>query len=841
MPMSSESSLNPELIEETRRQIRTLMNEVSQLAKSDIEPADFYGEFLTRVVTALAAVGGAVWALNENGQLALQHQINIQETGLRDSEEAQAQHARLLYKAVGENEGMLVPPQSGAGEPDEQGVAPGNPTDFLLVLSPMTTNLETVGLVEIFQRSDTRPVTQKGYLRFLGQMCEIAGEYLKTHQLRHYSDRQSLWTRLEDFTFSVHQGLDRKETAFTIANEGRRLIECDRVSVAIARGSKCKVEAVSGQDVFDKRSNIIRLLNQLSTAVVATGDPIWYTGDTSEMAPQVEDAIQEYIDESHSKMVAVLPLRGADLKEQADAEIDSNPPDPQPPVGAVIIEQIEDSRAPASLKQRVEVVCRHGGEALSNAMEHNNLFLMPLWRMLGKATWVLRARTLPKTVTISAAIIGVILFFIFWQRSFTVEAPGTIEPVDQQEIYSEIGGTIMKVHVEHGQIVDKDQLLATLENVDYDVEVEKLNGDILSTQKQLQALLYARTDENLTEEERSKVYGEIPTVEERLRSLRNQQILLKEKGTKLEVRSPRAGQIVTWDVKDRLTARTVQPGQKLMRVANTIAAWQIELKMPEDRMGYIVEHLESVYDRLRGELEDTLAEQNPNATTEQIEATAADVPNESLSAEIRRLRGTELLESLKEQVPPLVEDLNKQLVETNDLIQKKLTAGTETAESDQTDLETKTDEGPSLKELTEKGQMIQGVIAQLNGVLGAMSYEDARIIIEQLIPPITDATIRSELRVLLDDGYSDRLKVDFILATDPGTTHQGIVEEIHDAAEIEGEEGNTVLIKVSIDDKNLPARRPGAEVTAKVYCGRSSLAFYWFHDIIGFIQSRLLF
>ena len=29
------------------------------------------------------------------------------------------------------------------------------------------------------------------------------------------------------------------ETAYTIANEGRRLIECDRVSVAIRKGKKC--------------------------------------------------------------------------------------------------------------------------------------------------------------------------------------------------------------------------------------------------------------------------------------------------------------------------------------------------------------------------------------------------------------------------------------------------------------------------------------------------------------------------------------------------------------------------------------------------------------------------
>ncbi len=76
----------------------------------------------------------------------------------------------------------------------------------------------------------------------------------------------------------------RSTTAYTIANEGRRLIDCDRVSVAIKQGRKCFIEAVSGQDLFDKRSNTVTLLGELATAVVATGEPVWYTGDTTRHA-----------------------------------------------------------------------------------------------------------------------------------------------------------------------------------------------------------------------------------------------------------------------------------------------------------------------------------------------------------------------------------------------------------------------------------------------------------------------------------------------------------------------------------------------------------------------------
>ena len=98
--MSTEQPLDPQLIEQTKQQIRSLVGEIAQLSKSEISPEEFYSEFLTRVVSALAAVGGVVWTTNQDGQLALQYQINLQETRLRESEEAQAQHSRLLYKVL---------------------------------------------------------------------------------------------------------------------------------------------------------------------------------------------------------------------------------------------------------------------------------------------------------------------------------------------------------------------------------------------------------------------------------------------------------------------------------------------------------------------------------------------------------------------------------------------------------------------------------------------------------------------------------------------------------------------------------------------------------------------
>ena len=490
--MSIEQPLDAQLIEQTKQQIRSLVAEISQLSKTDVAPEEFYGEFLPRVVSALAAVGGAVWTLNPEGQLALQYQINILETRLRENEDHQAQHARLLYKALSSSEGMLAPPHSGPGQLDErdrldplaQETPAANPTDFLLVLGVLKTDLESVGVVEVFQRAEAGPSTQKGYLRFLMQMCELAGDFLKSHQLRHFSHRQTLWTQLEDFARVVHASLDPRETAYTIANEGRRLIECDRVSVAIRRGQKCTIEAVSGQDLFDKRSNTVRLLGRLATAVVTSGDAVWYTGDTRDLPPQVEDSVQEYIDEAHSKTVAVLPLRRPAPPEEDDR---SQRVAAEGPIGAIVVEQIEDSRVSGSLVHRAEVVCRHSSTALANALEHLNLFLMPVWRALGKTRWVLQARTLPKTLSIAGGVLLALLLLAMWPARFTLEAKGTLEPVVRQDVFAGIDGVVEEIpkEIDHGKMVKKGDLLLRLRNTDLEVAIADVQGQRMANNERL--------------------------------------------------------------------------------------------------------------------------------------------------------------------------------------------------------------------------------------------------------------------------------------------------------------------------------------------------------------------
>jgi multidrug efflux pump subunit AcrA (membrane-fusion protein) len=590
--MSSEqSSVNAETIEQTKQQIRSLVSEISQLSKSDIGAEGYYAAFLQRVVSALAAVGGAIWLVEEGRRLQLAYQINLSQTLLDSSSPDAGRHLRLLNQVINSGEGNLFPPLSGAADEN----AGGNPTRYLIVLSPLRNDGQVEGIIEIFQRPDSPPATQRGYLRFMEQMSELAGEWLKTQKLRQFSDKTSLWAQADQFSRQIHESLNLRETAYAVANEGRRLIGCDRVSVAISRGRKCYIEAVSGQDTMENRSNIIAALSNLATKVVATGEALWYEGSTEDMPPQIEDAIEHYVDESYAKSMTVLPLRrpvSVDAGHQASTgHVDRDTDNLGEVIGALIIEQIETELPRNIVAPRMDLVYEHSALALTNSLDHSNLFLMPVWRTLGKAAWVVRARTLPKTLTIAGLVLVALCIMTFVQKDFYLKAKGSLEPSIKQDVFVAVSGIVNEVHVEDQQLVQAGDPLVTLENTDLEVQLQEVLGQLQTTHEQLLSATDALTrgaNTNLSEDEKVRLGGQMSELKARIKSLDLQHKLLLRKNELLKITAPISGQVMlSWDVEESLMNRTVEPGQVLMTIADPSGKWELKLYMKETRSGRV--------------------------------------------------------------------------------------------------------------------------------------------------------------------------------------------------------------------------------------------------------------
>lgn len=675
-------------VERAKREIQNLVQEIAELSRTEVDQAEFYDALLNKVVAALAAPGGAVWTIAETGGLQLTYQINLRDTGLIENPIGQSQHGRLLRQVLMSKDGAIINPHSGSGDAAENDPeAAANPTDFLLVLAPVYNDQGPQGVVEVFQRPGARTATQRGYLRFLLQICEFAGDYLKGRRLRHLADKQMLWEQLETFTRTAHEKLDVLETAYTIANEGRRLIGCDKVSVAIKHGGKCRIEAVSGQDVIDKRSNITVLLGQLATAVAKTGEDCWYSGDASNLAPQVEEALDAYVDESHTKSLAILPL----VEPGGEKELapDETPGAPPRVIGALIVEQMVDTRSPEGFKHRVDVVRTHSASALTNALEYEGLFLMPVWRAIGKTTRWLFGPALPKTLTISALLGGALLAACLVRTDFTLEGNGTLRPTLRRNVFANLDGEVREIRVKDNAMVKKGQLLIVEESRELEKEIEAVRGELAKTQAQIDATrsqTITDDEDERSESDRGRQEAELFALEKSTISLGKRRDLLTEQQKELEITSPIDGQVVDSRLEENLMGRHVTPGQSLMEIADRDGPWEVEVRMPESRMGYI-----------------------------------------------------------------------------------------------------------------------------------SQAWKES----------------------------NGKLPVEFILATHPGSPLEGWVVDIEPSAEVRGEEGNTVLVKVNFDQQVLRETfaepKIGAGVTAKIYCGKASVAFVWLHDLVDFVRAKILF
>lgn len=595
-------------------EIEDLLDYLAQRASEAVPPEEFFRDLLNQAVPALAAVAGAVWTFNPQGQLELIHQVHLPQTEIGASEDALEAHGELLRRAVKESSAFSVPP-GGAPESNHRSNSsevssgpppsalrspprngqPENPTDYLILFAPIRNEEDVVGLLEIFQRPRTTSAAQQGFLRFLETLSEIAADFTRRQELRNLRDRSELWGQYEAFAERVHSDLDLGKTAYVLANDGRGLIGCDRVSVLLVKRRRtCRLKAVSGQDTFDRRANPVRLLEQLCSAVVETGEPLWYHEDASDLPPQIEAPLQRYLDESHARMLAVVPLKEPADPEQPFARVRT--------FGAFVAERFVADPNPETTRHRVEAVSGHGAAAIRNALTHQDMPFFGLLKAVQKAAWYTRLKNLPKTLLVLGLIGAAIGALVFVPADFKVKGEGELQPEIRRDVFSWSDGVVEKILVAHGQSVQAGEIVAEMRHTDLDFEISRITGEQLTARARLATIEQLKPAAQRTNREQYRqLSAEEGEIKELIQSLERQLEILKQKQTELQIKSPIAGQVLTWDVKSLLDNRPVSRGQILLTVADLAGPWVVEIRVPDDQIGHVLQAQKDMGEELRVE------------------------------------------------------------------------------------------------------------------------------------------------------------------------------------------------------------------------------------------------
>jgi hypothetical protein len=631
----------------TWQEIEGLVEEIARCAKADVSAQQFYADLLDRAVRALGAAGGAVWIRGEQGEFRLDYQINAAAAQIGDRGKVDAAHRQLLSVTVEARQPQLFPPRS--GNLSESGPAP-NPTGFLLITCPLPAGETIAGVLEVFQQPGGSPAAQRGYLQLVEVMAELAADFHRNLELRQLRERATLWNRFDQFNRRVHGSLELDRVAYAIAGEAKRLLGCDRVSVAVRRGRSLQIRAVSGADEVDRRANSVRLLEQLVRTVIGVDITLWYTGPDEGLPPQIENALEAYLDQAHSRRLAVIPLKTTidEAEEQHPGET----------IGALVVEQFANSDADQATRQVTEIVARHSASALRSALDYHNLPLMPVMRAVGKLGWFARRPQLPVLLCLLLLVAVGVTALVLVPGELRIDGRGELQPSERRTVFAPSDGIVDRLsftsttgadtpaldepsaetfdaepaepvsldgdaepslnitNVDSGDAappstdkqptfyVDRGQVLIELRNSELDYELTRVQGERQTAARQLTSVQLSLTADSAsrTEDERNR---DLPARAEELKvqlaGLDRQLEVLHRRQEELRVKSPLSGQVLTWDASKLLASRPVRRGQALLTVAEVSGDWVIELRVPDHHAGHVTQAWQEQGDELQVE------------------------------------------------------------------------------------------------------------------------------------------------------------------------------------------------------------------------------------------------
>ena len=569
-------------VKEVRERIIQLAREIEEFSKSGMPPKDFFTEFLKRVVGAVGARAGVVWLRSSSNRLELFAELNLDKTSFKDNPNAMQANQKLLTDVLSNGQACTHQP----GETQSE-----LPTEDMLVLAALQQNKEVVGVVQIFQRADTPKQARPGFLQFVEQMTGYACRYLDRQaapQVDHGVTVGKVAEEFEQFILQLHKTLDVREVAFTAANDGRLLVGCDRMSIAVLDGKKAVIRAISGQESVNQRANLVRKMTALAQSVISTNETLTYTGKIEQLAPKIETALGDFIQESGSRMVLVIPI--FEPEELVKKDDDSLRPKEKvrKAIAGLIVEQVSESQPKNGVVDRADLLADHIGCSIANAKKYNRIFLMPMWRGIGKVFGFLEGRNGLKALGIVLLLIAVGFGLVFIPWEYRVEGEGKLMPVEQADVFAPWDGEVVEVAVVSGQRVEKDQVLLRLRNRELDQQLVGAETDLAAKEAVL-ASLVGQVRRAVEQTEKDKLYGQHQQTVAEIEGLLKQTAMLEERAESLLIKAPKNGIVTTFQIEQLLLHRPVKRGEVLIEIKDDTGEWRLELDVKEQRVGHLLD------------------------------------------------------------------------------------------------------------------------------------------------------------------------------------------------------------------------------------------------------------
>lgn len=329
----------------------------------------------------------------------------------------------------------------------------------------------------------------------------------------------------------------RLEVIYTLASQVAKYYGCERVSVGLIKGRVVRVEGISGQPTFDSR---MRLVTRIARAMDESYE-LGVTIDTQR--PQPASVPPRHIDlaaELGGRVVSVL-LTGADHC-----------------VGVLTLE-FGANKDPSNDISKLEFLCAQitplitvHGNAEENMIGLLKKKLNRFYHGLSRSPKEIRDWAKP------LASFSLVMFFLLsmvLQGEHRINASAVLEGNNKQVVVSPVAGYIRSTNARSGDTVTKDDIIATIDDSELQVEKDKwLVEQSKIEKKYAQALASGnRVELSLAIARKNEIDAELA--------------LVIQKIERSNITAPDTGVIVSGDLSQLLGA-PVEQGEVLFELAS---------------------------------------------------------------------------------------------------------------------------------------------------------------------------------------------------------------------------------------------------------------------------------
>lgn len=560
----------------------TRLDEISKILDTSRDVKSFYRQFLALSANMSSAQVGVAWQGTKAPFQPL-CQVQLKSNAVPQLPVSEQRHNELLERAASSERSFIVLPGPEA-------------TDQPALMFGRIEREQATEVVEFLLPAGNSETHHRQVVSQLDEYCAVAKSFRETDATTARSRVPAITTaKLDEYLHHIHGSLDDRETASRVANETRQLLDCDRVSVLFRCRGKWKIVSISGQPSVNTRSDTVAALQKLAAATLKTGQSFWYPDDNGSVPPQMETPLNDYLNVAATRSMVILPVFDRPPTDSADSEKSPRTQKNARPIAGIVIEACQQQWDRSVVAGAIETADRHASDAIRNALQHRSLFLYPLWKWLGSSRSIVAARNLPKTLLALAALAVVTAALCFIPAPFTLHCKGTLQPEIRANIFAGEAGRVDELRVSHGTQVTAGQTLLRLENEDIEIELENVESEIQRQSSRLETNRMVRSRDRESDRQ-ATMEDNIKSIEAILETLERRREILRSKAEKLNVTSRIDGQVLSFDIEDRLDDRPVRPEERLLEVADVSGPWQLRLQLPDRRVGHLLTALDSAAD-----------------------------------------------------------------------------------------------------------------------------------------------------------------------------------------------------------------------------------------------------